>query len=394
MITPKEIREQSLKWWKEVLLSAVDSVSYFPRDISRIGKVSSKDILNKLSDYKASIELLKINSKESKKIGYSLVTTERPFNKIGKQLVPERISIDTIEDYLKVAGKEREYQTFLKNLSLIKAELPLLIDWVKTCPTKLVEHNTWADTLNVCKYFLKTPTPNKYIRQLPIDIHTKYILENKSIVQSLLDFLIPEHINSDETKFELRYNLKYSEPLIRVRFLDTSLSPIDSATDISLTLSEFKNIQSHCDNIFVAENIMNFLTLPYLTKTIAIWSGGGFNVSYLKDINWIKGKQFFYWGDLDAHGFQILNQFRAYFQNTVAVMMDEETLASFKSAQGTPATNQTLQRLTDRELKLYHHLRQNNIRLEQEKITQTFAEERINEVLEKYTFSKCPNSKT
>jgi len=86
---------------------------------------------------------------------------------------------------------------------------------------------------------------------------------------------------------------------------------------------------------------------------------------------------------LDAHGFQILNQFRAYFQNTVAVMMDEETLASFKSAEGTPATNQALQRLTEKELKLYNHLRQNNIRLEQEKITQTFAEERIYEMFRK-----------
>ena len=107
--------------------------------------------------------------------------------------------------------------------------------------------------------------------------------------------------------------MKYGEPLIRIRFLDTQLSPIETATDISLTLSEFNNFHSHCDNIFVAENLMNFLALPYLTKTIAIWSGGGFNVSYLKDIDWLKGKQFYYWGDIDAQGFQILNQFRIYF---------------------------------------------------------------------------------
>lgn len=380
MITPKEIQEQCLKWWKEILLSSIDSTYYFPKEINRIGKVSSKDILNKISAYKESIELLKNNSKENKKAGYSLVLGERLFDKIGKQLVPEKISVDSIEDYLKVTGKEKEYIVFLKNLSLIKTELPLLIDWIKSNPTKLVEHDTWVDTLKVCQYFLGTPLPNMYIRQLPIDIHTKYILENKSIIQSLLDFLIPQYINKDEVKFELRYNLKYSEPLIRVRFLDCSLSPINNVTDISLTLSEFKSIRTECMNIFVAENVMNFLTLPYLSKTIAIWSGGGFSVSYLKDINWIKGKQFFYWGDLDAHGFQILNQFRTYFQNTVAVMMDEETLSCFKSASGTPASNQNLQQLTEKELELYNYLRHNNIRLEQEKITQTFAVEKINEI--------------
>ena len=60
MITPKEIQEQCLKWWKDVLLSTI----VFPREINRIGKVNSKDILNKLSAYIESIELLKSNSKE------------------------------------------------------------------------------------------------------------------------------------------------------------------------------------------------------------------------------------------------------------------------------------------------------------------------------------------
>jgi hypothetical protein len=228
---------------------------------------------------------------------------------------------------------------------------------------------------------LATPKPDLYIRQLPIDIHTKYIWDNKIIVQSLLEFLIPEHINTSETRFELRFNLKYPEHLIRIRFLDKILSPLSTATDISLTVSEFNNFHSHCENIFVTENLMNFLTLPaYLTKTIAIWSGGGFNVSHLKDIGWLKNKQFYYWGDIDAHGFQILNQFRTYFPNTIAVMMDEETLLSFTGTSGQQAVNQNLHQLTEKELNLYNHLRQNNIRLEQEKITQTFAEERIKQL--------------
>ncbi len=63
-------------------------------------------------------------------------------------------------------------------------------------------------------------------------------------------------------------------------------------------------------------------------------------------------------------------------------MMDEETLLSFASASGQPATIQNLQRPTESELKLYNHLRQNNIGIEQEKITQTFAEERIKKLFQ------------
>ena len=93
-------------------------------------------------------------------------------------------------------------------------------------------------------------------------------------------------------------------------------------------------------------------------------------------------KQFYYWGDIDAHGFQILNQFRTYFPNTIAVMMDEDTLSSFTSAVGPHVSNQNLQRLSTNELQLYNYLRQNNIRLEQEKITQAFAEERIKKLFQ------------
>ena len=384
MITPKEIEEQCLRWWKDVLLSFCNSASCFPKEINRIGKVSSKDILKNLSAYKDSIQLLQNHSKENRRFGYKLILEKRQFDKIGKQQVPKKIIIEGIEDYLRIAGKEKEFETFFKNHSLIIQELPILQEWIKANPTKLIEHDSWFDTLKVCNYFIQNPKPHLYIRQLPIDIHTKYISENESIIQSLLEFLISEQTNQAEKKFERRFNLKYAEPLIRIRFLDNRLSPIETATDISLTLSEFNNFYSHCDNIFVAENLMNFLTLPCLTKTIAIWSGGGFNVSYLKDIDWLKSKQFYYWGDIDAQGFQILNQFRTYFPNTIAVMMDEETLSCFKSGKGKPATNQTLQRLSESELKLYNHLRQNNIRLEQEKIRQAFAEEKIKKLFQEH----------
>lgn len=146
MITPKEIKEQCLKWWGDVLLSSI----VFPKEINRIGKVNSKDILNKLSDYKRSIELLKCNSKENEKLGYRLIMQERQFEKIGKQPIPEKIIIDSVEDYLQVTGKVKDYQTFLKNQSLINQELPILKEWIKVNPLKLIEHYTWFDTLKIC----------------------------------------------------------------------------------------------------------------------------------------------------------------------------------------------------------------------------------------------------
>ncbi|MEJ7682779.1 MAG: DUF3322 domain-containing protein [Segetibacter sp.] len=143
MITLKEIQEQCLKWWKDVLVSCIDTFAFFPKEINRIGKISSKDILNKLSAYKQSIELLKSNSKENKKSGYTLITEERQFDKIGRQIVPVKIVIESIEDYLRITAKEKDYQTFCKNYSLLIQELPILKEWIKANLLKLIEHETW-----------------------------------------------------------------------------------------------------------------------------------------------------------------------------------------------------------------------------------------------------------
>lgn len=382
MISPKEIQSICLKWWPEVLLSFTDGRDIFPKEINRIGRVTTKDILNKLEEYQQSIELLKNHSKAGKRGGYTLITEERQFDKIGRQTVPVKIIIESLEDYLSITKKEREYRLFCQNFDLILSTIPSLKEWIKENPLKLIEHDSWKDTLKVCTYFLSTPKPCLYIRQLPIDVHTKCIQDNQHLLQSLLEYLIPEAVNFEEKKFEQRFNLKYAEPLIRIRFLDDALSPLRSVTDISLPVSEMKKLPIPCDHIFVAENLMNFLTLPNLEKTIALWSGGGFSVSYLNGIGWMREKQFFYWGDVDAQGFQILNQFRTYFPNTISVMMDEETLQRFSSKEGKPAPEQQLHQLTKTEHQLYEYVRANNLRLEQEKITLEYALGKIKQSVE------------
>lgn len=108
------------------------------------------------------------------------------------------------------------------------------------------------------------------------------------------------------------------------------------------------------------ENKMNFLTLPLQPDSIAVWSGGGFNISFLKEIPWMTHVQNYYWGDLDAQGLQILNQFRSYYPSAIALMMDWETFHTYRHLvkEGTPALLQTLPQLTLEEYDLYRFLQE------------------------------------
>lgn len=384
IISISEIQRQCNQWWLEILSAYILKKEFFPKDLIRIGKVSTKDVLSKFNEYTSQIKILKENSKESKNFGYQIEWTKTSFQRIGEQTIPTRIYFESLKDYLHFTNSEEEYKRFVQNYQLISTSIPELKEWTLYQITKVSEHKTWKESLLVCKYFLSNPEPNLYIRQLPIDVHTKYIQENKTILSSLLEFLLKDKCNQSEKQFEKKFHLKHQEPLIRIRFLDTKLSIAQNLSDVSVPLSEFHSLEILCKFILVVENLMNFLTLPNLPNTISIWSGGGFSISYLKKVQWLKNKQFYYWGDIDVHGFQILNQFRNYFSNTYSLMMDKNTLDKIwkdKITESPTTSVLDLPHLTDSEKILYEFIRENRIRLEQEKIPQDYAESQIRKAL-------------
>ena len=118
------------------------------------------------------------------------------------------------------------------------------------------------------------------------------------------------------------------------------------------------------------ENKMTFLTLPYALDTFSIWSRG-FGVRELQQIDWLSSCSLFYWGDLDAHGFQILSALRSHFPSVIAFLMDDATFERYKiyCVDGTPIIKPSLlPNLTPQESDLYMYLAKNNLRLEQERI--------------------------
>lgn len=370
MITPQEIKKQCLKWWKDFLVSEMTGESFFPKEITRIGKITSKDILLRLDEHKAAIAELR---KSSSQWGFILEMCEKNFEKIGNQTIPCRIIIPSAEVYLRILRRREEMNIFSRNWQFVRRKMPQLAAWCQCNPQRLISHDTWDDTLKVCRYFLEHPRPELYIRELPIDVHTKYIEEHKDLLRSLLDALLPASaICSEENNFEKRYGLKSAEPLIRIRFLDVALTPVANWTDISLPLSVFRQLNCPCRRLFVTENKMNFLTLPSMPGSIALWSGGGFSISYLKEIPWLAEVQSYYWGDLDAQGLQILNQFRSYYPSATSFLMNWDTFHTYRHLikGGTPALVQLLPRLTEEEQSLYYFLQENNFRLEQERIPQ------------------------
>jgi hypothetical protein len=81
--------------------------------------------------------------------------------------------------------------------------------------------------------------------------------------------------------------------------------------------------------VFITENETNFLAFPpaarrhrRLRRWLRLGSAGA--------RPWLHRCQLHYWGDIDTHGFAILDQLRGYFPGAASFLMDRETLLAHR----------------------------------------------------------------
>ncbi|GHT15370.1 hypothetical protein AGMMS4956_15160 [Bacteroidia bacterium] len=375
MITPNEIKSKAEKRYISFLQSVVEGISF-----TAIVILGNKKPSKNISEYQSELKALLANSKEQKGFGYTVKFQTIKKKDIGTQDIPTEISFQTETDFLKYLHKEKEVAAFRESTKIILTEFPELKDWLVKYPQKVIDNqDKWDDILKVCNYCKANPKPNLYIRELPIQVHTKFIENNKFIIKELLDVLISEHINQNKKEFEKRFNLKFAEPLVRFRILDKNIAQtyFSGIDDLSIPVSQFEQLNLPIKRAFIVENKMNILTFPVINETIVLF-GCGYGVEMLNNIQWLDNIDLFYWGDFDTDGFQILSQFRGYFPFVKSVLMDKQTFDRFfENDIGIPTKIKTILNLTDEEQELYKLLKDNNWRLEQEKIPQRYVNEII-----------------
>jgi len=370
MISPNEIKTKAERKYVLFLQSVAQAIS-FSRIVIPGDKTYNKTTI---FDFQKEILALVNQSKEKKGFGYTLDYQTIKTKTIGTQQLPTSIYFDTEKDFLKFLGKEKEVENFINDWQIIHTNFPELKDWIIKNPTKIIQHQSkWESILKVCNYFKNCPKPNLYIRELPANVHTKFIESNQSIITELLDIIIQKNINLNEKEFEKRFNLKFREPLVRFKILDKLISEtyFSGLDDISIPISQFESLKLPLKQVLIVENkttLYTTLTLPKMDNTIAIF-GQGNAVTNIQNAKWLDDLTVLYWGDIDAHGFEILSRIRKHFKHTKSVLMDKTTFDKyFENDSGKPTTGTSTLNLTDNERDLYNLLKTNNWRLEQEKI--------------------------
>ncbi|MGH2508913.1 MAG: Wadjet anti-phage system protein JetD domain-containing protein [Ktedonobacteraceae bacterium] len=380
MITPTELKQRAERHYLPFLQNWLREEVFVPLSFPA-GKPSTE-----FASLRAEVQLLQACERSATKRGYRIEWHTLQKHALSTQTLPMRIWLDTPEDLLYLIEKEDEFDAFQQDIALLRQLVPPLASWAERFPKKLIEqHGAWSGLLVACRYFLAHPRPGLYIRELPINVHTKFVEQHLGILRDLLDYVLPaEAITQNSPSFQQRYGLREEETLIHVRFLGEQLRtryalPLN---EICVPCSQLAKLDFSGQICVLTENKMTFLTLPPLPNAIALF-GGGFQVGSLVAVPWLRACPILYWGDLDAQGFQILSQLRSIFPHTISLMMDETTFAAFIEFRvlGTPCRVRQLPHLTTEEHALFLRLAQEESRLEQERISHAYALQQVQNCL-------------
>ena len=277
-----------------------------------------------------------------------------------------------------------EAARFRRLLDDTTARFPVLRPWLLEQPHRALEHaSEWERVLAVLDWFLAHPRPSVYMRQIEAEgVHTKFVEERKGLLAELLDRVLPAEAvdlaaGAGAAAFEARYGLRAKPALVRLRVLDRR-HLIAGISDLALPAPELAALRPAVERVFITENEINGLAFPDVPGSLVIF-GLGFGLVRLAQVPWLADVAVYYWGDIDTHGFSMLDRLRATLPHARSFLMDRATLLAHRPVWGQESENERclkrpLPRLGfQKSTNLYEDLVANRIadrlRLEQERVS-------------------------
>jgi hypothetical protein len=386
--TTADLRAQVLRRWDkgDLLAELAAPADVFPLRLSLRGPTSSE-----LSERFDEVRAWAAELQQGLGAGCRLVMREVRHRVIGTNSLPAEVWIETLEDALRLIGKWRDARVYRTLLTRTGQHQPALLPWLQTQPLRaLALADIWPQLLDVVTWLQSHPRPGIYLRQVDLPgIHSKFIEGQRGVLAELLDLALPtDAITATAVgvaQFARRYGFRDKPLRVRLRFLDPGHSAWVPGTDADYTVSQqaFAQLAPDVQRVFITENEVNFLAFPPAVGSLVVF-GAGYGFEALAQAAWLQRCVLHYWGDIDTHGFAILDQLRAHFPHAQSLLMDRDVLVAHQ-AQWTlepQATQRDLPRLSESERLLYDDLRWRRLsteplRLEQERVAFGWVERAV-----------------
>lgn len=250
--------------------------------------------------------------------------------------------------------------------------------WISDHPLEVLQHvEAWSNLLSVVGWITddRHDRANLDLRHLDVPgVDTKFVDRHRKILGRLLAHVAPDdQIDRTARTFAGRFGFRERASYVRLRLLDTLPELPAAITEVELRVDELAALPLSVTTVFIVENRASYLAFPPVPNALVIF-GEGFGVTVLDAIPWLRDRDLVYWGDIDTHGFAILDRLRKRVPTVTSILMDRTTLIDHLDhvvLEERP-TDALLDALTDLEASLYQDLIEDRfghqVRLEQERV--------------------------
>ncbi|RDU98181.1 DUF3322 domain-containing protein [Trinickia dinghuensis] len=307
-----------------------------------------------------------------------VIFEERQFARFGRHRFPVRLSFADATAVATAVGQTRRWETAtgryqqmlsrwptLAQSKVLASKFDVLADYLPEDFERLVTLLTWLQA---------NPDSGLYLRQLPVKgLDTKWLEKRAGLVAGLLRSL--REVSVDESDFHALFGLRKPAHRVRIRLLCPALRErVGGLCDIEAPIGELAALPIKPKAVVIVENLETGVALPDVSGTVVIMRLGN-AVSALHVLGWLQGSQVVYWGDIDTHGFAILDRARRVLPQLRSVLMDEATLVAHQPLwvqEPSLCANAAFAELTVEERRVYDNLRADcwgpRVRLEQERL--------------------------
>ena len=308
---------------------------------------------------------------------YSLQWQSIGGRQIGRNRLPVRAVVSSIEQAWALMGVGSLVRRFDELLALAHQH-PRVREWVVDHPHRALSLAPEMSQLIAAYVWLDSHRQsNRYLREISAPgVDTKFAERHRSVLAAMLG------VSSTASGFLAGLGLRSKPGLVRLRPSPSLGFPGPTLTELAVRSDELAQLTVDPRVAVIVENEISYLSIDVPEDGVVIW-GKGFEVDRVARLRWLTEADIMYWGDIDTHGFAILDRLRVWLPRARSVLMDRETLLAHRDrwvTEDRPAKS-ALTRLTPDEQDLYSELVGDGfgerVRLEQERIDWNWVEQRL-----------------
>ncbi|QWC84586.1 hypothetical protein KLP28_13565 [Nocardioidaceae bacterium] len=291
---------------------------------------------------------------------------------VGRNELPSHAVVSTFDQAWALLGVRREVAALARVIGAA-GDRAAVRDWAHSRPLAAVALGAEAEQVVAAYDWLDARRGSGlFLRQISAPgVDTKFVEQHRGVLGAMLG------VRASAAGFLADLGLQAKPEVVRVRPHRSLGLPV-ALPDITVRADDLAALTLSPTSCLVVENEVTFLSVPVPESGLVIW-GHGFEVDRVGRLPWLAGVPVTYWGDLDTHGFAILDRLRAWLPQTRSVLMDRDTLIEHCDRWGVEPkpTRAGLTRLTAGESEVYAELvadvHGERLRLEQERIDWTYA---------------------